>query len=351
MLSDFPGAQERTDAFAMRKDIDPLKTVPLIALSQAGIVDHALSNLPPYDELTIFDLQHQRRSHTAIVQQGFAFTENIRWWGLRRATEASMGAGASEATSRTGNTMQAVGIISAEESNRSRGNELFMRWPRDTVPMPSAAPDALLPAAAAASEDYRNLYGRLADLWSGIPPPVDPHIGGCALEYIPPTQPLDLEKLQPGIINLRKLQGGSYSSAEIQSTGLQGALAPASSRGHLAALGGSYVVFQPPAGIGEYFVALRNAAGVAAALRRTLVVPHLLWTGDIASPIAFSKVFDLSALRQSMHRAGQLAGYDGKVIEIDEFRQLGIRPVTFVRLPSFQEKLAACRFTSWSRRM
>jgi len=43
------------------------------------------------------------------------------------------------------------------------------------------------------------------------------------------------------------------------------------------------LVFQPPSGLGEWFVSLRNAAGVALALRRTLVVPHMLWDGSIGA--------------------------------------------------------------------
>ena len=40
---------------------------------------------PSFEELPTFDVHHVARPRDTLVQQGFAFTENVRWWGARRA--------------------------------------------------------------------------------------------------------------------------------------------------------------------------------------------------------------------------------------------------------------------------
>jgi len=42
------GREETSEAMAVRKDIDPLKTVPLVAISQSGVVQQAFAELPGY---------------------------------------------------------------------------------------------------------------------------------------------------------------------------------------------------------------------------------------------------------------------------------------------------------------
>ncbi|EOD28668.1 hypothetical protein EMIHUDRAFT_456961 [Emiliania huxleyi CCMP1516] len=195
----------RSNATSLRRDTDPLKTVPLVLASQTNAVQRAMAELPSFARLGVFDLQHERRSAERLVQAGFAFTESVRWWGHHRA---------------------------AAEGN-----------------------PALLPA-----------YAALADLWAGLPSPADPAVGSCAIEVLPALVPRSiahsLEALQPANLNLANLNLAASS-------------APPSST-PLAPFSGRYVVFQPPSGLGEYFVALRNAAGIAAALHRTLVVDDFL---------------------------------------------------------------------------
>jgi len=70
-----------------------------------------------------------------------------------------------------------------------------------------------------------------------------------------------------------------------------------------------YLAYQPPAGLGEWFVSLRNAIGIAKALGRTLVVPHLLLEGSISAPAAYSSVYSWPALHAAIPDA----------IEVDEF--------------------------------
>ena len=48
----------------------------------------ALWSLADLDQLPTFDLHHRRTTIEMLVVQGFAFTENVRWWGERYAARA-----------------------------------------------------------------------------------------------------------------------------------------------------------------------------------------------------------------------------------------------------------------------
>ncbi len=81
-------------------------------------------------------------------------------------------------------------------------------------------------------------------------------------------------------------------------------------------------MFQPPGGLGEWFVALRNAVGIARALGRTLVVPHLLWDGGLSTPVPFSEIFDLGPLRAVVP----------SLVEMHQFMRLRLAPSRLVLL-------------------
>ena len=83
-----------------------------------------------------------------------------------------------------------------------------------------------------------------------------------------------------------------------------------------------YLVYQPPGGLGEWFVALRNAAAVARSLGRTLVLPHLMWDGGTATPVRFSRVFSLAPLRALLP----------EIVEMADFVKLRLAPRRLVLL-------------------
>ena len=62
--------------------------------------------------------------------------------------------------------------------------------------------------------------------------------------------------------------------------------------------------------LGEWWAALRNAAAIARALNRTLVVPHVV--GDGSASTRASLTFDLAPMRRHV-----------PLIEMDDFRELG----------------------------
>ena len=78
-------AEEELSSIAVRKDVDPLKTVSLLTLSDLDEVQRRFEQLPPLDELATFDIHHVPKSRDALVLQVFTFTEDIRWWAPRRA--------------------------------------------------------------------------------------------------------------------------------------------------------------------------------------------------------------------------------------------------------------------------
>ncbi|KAL3931749.1 MAG: hypothetical protein SGPRY_000993 [Prymnesium sp.] len=139
-------------------------------------------------------------------------------------------------------------------------------------------------AKAEEQPEYLNQYSALASAWTGSSLHDKGAAGGCALDMLLRT---------PGI-------------------------APS----HVVTTSERYVVFQPPGGLGEWFIALRNAVGVARTLRRTLVIPHMMWGGGSNTPVDFSSVFSLEPLRQVFPN----------VIEMKEFLRLGIEPSRLVLL-------------------
>ena len=79
------GRKEQINLMGTRKDVDPLKTVPLLRTTDVNEVAKRLLVSPSFEELPTFDVHHVARPRDTLVQQGFAFTENVRWWGARRA--------------------------------------------------------------------------------------------------------------------------------------------------------------------------------------------------------------------------------------------------------------------------
>jgi hypothetical protein len=262
------GSTEAVSAHGLHQDVDPLKTVPLLAALEISEVHRRLERLPPLESLPAFDLHHSRRSRATLVLRGFAFTEGIRAWGVRYAA-------------RLGSTPE---LAEQRRALIADYNALAATWSGvsdvDTGGAATAAHEALAAAvgvgAAGSSEPAR----------------------GCALEQL------------------------------WHGTGGNGAAAPGQ-RAEAAAVeaeagGGArkYLVYQPPGGLGEWFVALRNAAAVARSLGRTLVLPHLMWDGGTATPVRFSRVFSLAPLRALLP----------EIVEMADFVKLRLAPRRLVLL-------------------
>jgi hypothetical protein len=306
------GSTEEVPTHALRQDIDPLKTVPLLAALEISEVHRRLERLPPLESLPTFDLHHSRRSRASLVLQallcpppchlatlpsrhfatlppchlatlplyhlatlppchltilppchltigsrvlqGFSFTESIRWWGVRHA--ARLGASPELAEQRR--------ALAADY------NALAATW--------SGVSD--MGGAAAAVTQQGVGAGVGAGAASGSEP-----ARGCALEQL------------------------------WHATAGTGA-APHGQRAEAADGARKYLVYQPPGGLGEWFVALRNAAAVARSLGRTLVLPHLMWDGGAATPVRFSRVFSLAPLKALLP----------EMLEMEEFVKLRLAP-------------------------
>ncbi|KAL1524388.1 hypothetical protein AB1Y20_019283 [Prymnesium parvum] len=224
------GKEEAIEIGSLRRDVDPLKTVQLQQLHDFATVCRRFHDLPPYHALPSFDLYHRRTALELLVSRGFAFTENIRWWGaLRARTEARA--------------------------------------------------------------DLAAQYATLAATWSGM----GDGAVGCAVDHL----------------QVPHSEGG-------------GAEGGVSAR---------YLVYQPPGGIGEWVVALRNAVGIARALRRTLVLPHLMWGGGTSLPLNASELFDVAALQR------EVAG----LVEMAAFLPLQLTPSRIILLRGKEPLLAPSR--------
>ena len=253
------GGMEDISMHAVRQDIDPLKTVPLITGLEIGEVHRRLGRLPPLESLPTFDLHHSRRSRASLVLQGFSFTESIRWWSTRRAAHS---------------------LGTAPESAELRR---AMAADYDALAAAWSGVSDMRGAAAAAQEAAGAGVGAGSDSDSES-------ARGCALAQL------------------------------WHSTDGAGA-PPHGNRAEVSGVGADdgarkYLVYQPPGGLGEWFVSLRNAAAVARSLGRTLVLPHLMWDGGAAAPVRFSRVFSLATLKTLLP----------EMIEMDEFLRLRLAP-------------------------
>lgn len=131
-------------------------------------------------------------------------------------------------------------------------------------------------------------YRQLASVWSGIPAAER----GCAADYVSTTS--------------NEMVPRAAKAAELQSWA-EGAGLP-------SLRDDKYLVYQPTGGFGEWLISLRNAVGLADVLKRTLVVPHIMWDGT--RPVAYSDVFDAGPLREVVPN----------LMLMDEFLQLGLTP-------------------------
>jgi len=244
------GKVESLQVNSLRSDIDPLKTVPLVQMQDISKVLKAFAHLPPYEELPVFNLQHEPRTLDALVQQGFAFTEKVRWWGSR--------------------------LYELKHGLHVRAK-----------------------------------YFKLADIWSGLPSPKQE--GGCAMLHLLSAPPRVVAPLPP--VELDSSKRPAVAPSEVDDGSRQ------------------FLVYQPPSGLGEWFVSLRNAAALARVLKRTLVIPHLLWDGGVTSPVAFSSIFDLAPLRRLVADS----------LEMDEFLKLRLAPMSLVLLHVKDPRLVPSR--------
>ena len=164
------------------------------------------------------------------------------------------------------------------------------------------------PFARAWKHKLAQQYVTLANEWSGLPRPVNGR--GCAIDPPPrgigvgllPRPPIDAE----GVARAAPLPVPRASNG-----GQNGGKQPT-----------RYLVYQPPSGLGEWFISLRNAIGIAKTLGRVLVVPHMLWDGALTAPIAYSTVYSWPALQALVPNA----------MEADEFLKLGLVPRSVVLL-------------------
>ena len=260
------GLKETVEANTIRRDVDPLKTVPLVQHAELSEMVGLFSTLPSIEEVPIFDLHHRRRTMDMLASQGFAFTENVRWWGRRQ---------------------EEVGISSNGNKQRGGGgmtNSLEYR------------------------QQISQQYVALAEEWSGVP--AAPSGGGCAIDTPPRGIGIALPPSAP--------PSGSSSSSSAPTTN------GASKR---------YLVYQPPAGLGEWFVSLRNAIGIAKSLGRTLVVPHLFWEGSVSAPTAYSSIYSWATLQAVVP----------DVIEVDAFLDLGLSPRALILLHVKDPRLLPAR--------
>lgn len=253
------GRVEALQLSALRKDIDPAKTVPLLRTNELAELLAAFAKMPSISSLPVFDLHHSRRpSRDLLVSQGFAFTENVRWWGRWR-------------------TLQ----------------ERALR-PEDH------------------SVNHAAIYSHLAGEWCGVRSPDGPR-GGCAMDALwPEHAAAAAAPHSPAAAFWQRAVSSPAADAKPTT---------------------KYLVYQPPGGVGEWFVALKNAVGVAHALRRTLVVPHLLWDGGLSNPVAYSQIFDFESLRKVIP----------EVIEMDDFTKLGLAPSRIVLLHVKEPRLLPSR--------
>ena len=251
------GLSESVQSHDLRSDVDPLKTTPLVtseSLSEAVAALGGLDGeaLPDLAELPVFDIHHRRRTRSALVAQGFAFTENVRWWGERAAREA----------------------------------------PDDPT--------------------LGRRYRELSDAWAGTPvqsyPTADgaapPRVRGCALVQMAATAATDDDG------------GDDYDddggAADLRASGGDG--------------GRRYLVYQPMSGVAEWLLSLHNAAGLARALNRTLVVPPMLWEGRADAPVPYSALYDIGPLRALME--SDAAG----LVEAAAFARLRLPPPSAIAL-------------------
>ena len=219
------GKVEEMQASELRNEVDPLKTVPLLTRADVNLLAQQMATIPAYDYLPVFDIYHQPSNRKALVSHGFAFTEGVRWWGT---------------------FLSQVG-----------------------------------------SPDIAAGYAALAAEWSGVGWGVSPSgegrqlstsSGGCAISELlgmPPDSRVEEDRRAPAGVPKVSLQGAG-ARAGVGAGAVEG-LGPAARVGGDGS--GGFIVFQPPGGLGEWFISLKNAIGIAAALKRTLVLPHLMWGG------------------------------------------------------------------------
>ena len=90
--------------------------------------------------------------------------------------------------------------------------------------------------------------------------------------------------------------------------------------------GRRYLVYQPMSGVAEWLLSLHNAAGLARALNRTLVVPPMLWEGRADAPVPYSALYDIGPLRALME--SDAAG----LVEAAAFARLRLPPPSAIAL-------------------
>jgi len=279
------GVVEELSSLSVRKDVDPLKTVPMVVPAELDEVVVRFDQLPRLETLPAFDIHHTRRPREVLVAQGFAFTENVRWWGARKEA-TQLGDAAQYAQLAT--VWSGVGVGVGGGSAGVGG---------DTGAGTGAGAGAGADAAQAAIAAEGPARGcALAQLWDEMQA-AEEEVGLAPGRASPGTHAQHEAELAADAVGTRR-----------------GSSAPDDGR--------NYLVYQPPGGSGEWFFALRNAAGVARALGRTLVVPHLMWDGGISKPVRFSSVFSLATLRLAV----------SELIEIDDFLPIGLKPRRLVML-------------------
>ena len=270
------GVKEAVQTNAVRTDVDvtkDLKSTPLVGTEHMNDLHNLLRHLPPYEETPVFDLHHKRRGMETLSSQGFAFTENVRWWGRHLAAGESRAAAATAGGAAAAAGGGAVGV----------------------------------------GEDLGRRFEALAQFWSGV------RTRDSSFSSASATQAGCLIDSAPyGIVRPLAMRRPPASSPSPSA-------APASARGpqQQQQQQQNFLVYQPPGGLGEWFVALRNAVGIAKALGRTLVVPPLLWEGQLSRPIALSSLSDFESLRRAAR------GFV-KLIESDAFSALGLAPSLLV---------------------
>ena len=267
------GTSEELESSTLRADIDESKTTQLVRDDERSAVWATFSSMAPMGELPIFDLHHRRRSIPVLVSMAHAFAENVRWWTARYASALP--------------PSQQDGIVKEYSA-------LLELWTgmHTTSPAGRDGNHARL-AEGAAEGAVEGAGGAPVVLNDGQP-------AASATGTVADRCILD---------QLMELSG--------MSAGMVGGVARVGMADEVR-----YLVYQPPGGLGEWLIALRNALGVARALNRTLVIPPLLVKGPTDALIRFSSAYDMSELHEG----------PVPVIEFDDFARIGLTPSRLVLL-------------------
>jgi len=121
------------------------------------------------------------------------------------------------------------------------------------------------------------------------------------------------------------------------------ALGSGAARGGSGGAGEVYLIYQPQFGFSNQLIALRSAAGWAAALNRTLVLPHLLghaieaeYEGGAKPRRAMADFGDAFDYRVALHGVAPL-----RVVSMGSFLKLRLPPAQLVELESVRLALVS----------